>query len=566
MPEWFPHLEPVGQRSFTDLGTPLHDVTFVVVDLETTGGSPASAAITEIGAAKYRGGECLGEFQTLVNPGVPIPPTITVLTGITEAMVLPAPRIAEVLPAFLEFVGGPDTVLVGHNVRFDLGFLDAACTGHGYPRLTHRTVDTVRLARRLVRDEVVNLRLATLARHFGVPSTPDHRALTDARATVEVLHALLERAGTLGVLGLDDLLALPTMRAHPSSGKLALTARLPRTPGVYQFLDRAGRVLYVGKATNVRARVRSYFSSDDRRKVPQLLREVEAIDVVPCAHPLEAAVREIRLIQQHSPRFNRQAKAWRSYAYLKLTRGERFPRLAVVRTVSPDGGRYLGPFRSSGAAHTVREAIESAVPIRRCTRRVGRSATLGGDPCLPAVLGAAACPCTGSCPADDYDAIVAQVDRGLGGDTAALVDPLDARMRALAAAERYEEAAAARDRLAALTRALARDRMVRAARAAGRVTVEDAHGRVEIVAGRLHAAGPPGSGSGSGSEAQPLPLDPAAPPGRDEIDELLVVARYLFGPAQGTRRVGRADGPLASPLPALPRYAPAATSPVGHRR
>src|SRR5262245_66465286 len=107
MPEWFPHLESAGQRAFADLGTPLHDVTFVVVDLETTGGSPATCAITEIGAVKYRGGQCLGTFQTLVNPGVPIPPTITFLTGITEAMVYPAPPLADALPHFLEILGDP---------------------------------------------------------------------------------------------------------------------------------------------------------------------------------------------------------------------------------------------------------------------------------------------------------------------------------------------------------------------------------------------------------------------------------------------------------------------------
>src|SRR5215472_574557 len=139
------------QQSFDELGTPLAQVTFVVVDLETTGGSMATDAITEIGAWKLKGGELLGTFETLVNPGVPIPPTITVLTGITEAMVLPAPRVHEVLPPFLEFAR--DAVIVGHNIRFDISFLDAALIAHGYPRLSNRRVDTVALARRLVRDE-----------------------------------------------------------------------------------------------------------------------------------------------------------------------------------------------------------------------------------------------------------------------------------------------------------------------------------------------------------------------------------------------------------------------------
>src|SRR3954447_3955793 len=156
MPEWFPPLEPRGQRTFADLGTALHDVTFVVVDVETTGGSPATCAITEIGAVKYRGGECLGTFETLVNPGVPIPPLITVLTGITEAMVLPAPSIGEVLPAFCEFLR--DAVIVGHNIRFDIAFLDAALAAYGRARLSNRRVDTIGLARRLVRDEVPNLK------------------------------------------------------------------------------------------------------------------------------------------------------------------------------------------------------------------------------------------------------------------------------------------------------------------------------------------------------------------------------------------------------------------------
>ena len=155
-------------------------------------------------------------------------------------------------------------------MRFDLSFLQAAATG-GYPRLTNRVVDTCALARRLVRDEVPNCRLATLAEHLRLAHRPSHRALDDALTTADRLHALLERAGSLGVLGLDDLLELPTIRAHPQGGKLRLTASLPRRPGVYLFRGLGGRVLYVGKAAELRSRVRSYFSGDERRKIGQLL-------------------------------------------------------------------------------------------------------------------------------------------------------------------------------------------------------------------------------------------------------------------------------------------------------
>src|SRR5205807_2085283 len=126
------------QRSFDDLGLPLCETTFCVVDVETTGGSAAAGAITEIGAVKLRGGECLGTLQTLVNPGMAIPPEIVVLTGITEAMVMPAPRMDEVLPSLLEFAG--DAVIVGHNVRYDIVFLNASLPWPGRPRLSNQSV------------------------------------------------------------------------------------------------------------------------------------------------------------------------------------------------------------------------------------------------------------------------------------------------------------------------------------------------------------------------------------------------------------------------------------------
>ncbi len=292
------------QTGFADLSTPLSQVTFVVLDLETTGTAPDHCAITEIGAVKYRGGECLGVFDTLVNPGEPIPAFITVLTGITEAMVLQAPPIDEILPTLLEFIGS--AVIVGHNLRFDTSFLDAALRRYGAPHLDHPRVDTLRIARRLVRDEVPDHKLGTLARHLHASVDPCHRALSDAQATADVLHALLERAGTLGVLGLDDLLALPSMRTHPTANKLRLTARVPRRPGVYRFRDRAGRDLFIGRASNLRTQVRAHFHGDHRRKVPQMLRETEAIDWIECADVLEASVRETRLIRELDPRFNRQ--------------------------------------------------------------------------------------------------------------------------------------------------------------------------------------------------------------------------------------------------------------------
>jgi DNA polymerase-3 subunit epsilon len=555
------------QRSFDDLGTPLHDVTFCVVDLETTGGSAEHCGITEIGAVKVKGGECLGTFQTMVNPGSAIPPEITMLTGITQAMVLPAPRIEAVLPTLLEFMG--DAVIVGHNVRFDLGFLQAAMRRDERPRLTNRSIDTCALARRLVRDEVPNCKLGTLAAHLRLDHQPSHRALDDALATADLLHLLLERCGGLGVTGLDDLLDLPKMAGHAQAAKLRLTTALPRSPGVYLFRDRNGHVLYVGKASNLRARVRSYFSSDTRRKVGQLLTETRSIDHRVCATTLEAAVIEVRLIHEHVPRFNRQAKDWQRYPYLKLTLNEPFPRLSVVRTTRDDGALYLGPLPSTRAAKRVAEAIETAVPLRRCSATPGRSGRAA--PCAPAQLGVSSCPCAGNVSAADYAVIVERAVRGLRSEPGLLLEPLAARMSALAGEQRFEEATDVRDRAAALAQAIRRQRRFEGLVSAGRVVIEvRGAGGAELHAGRLTRSWPTTAGSapaGAGPSPGSTVPDPRLPfstgvstpfpppPPRDLADELMCVAAWLDAHADAFRLVSTEHG-LSSVLPRVASFDP----------
>lgn len=201
---------PLRQPSVAQPGTPLREVTFVVVDLETTGGSAAAHAITEIGAVKVRAGRPLGEFATLVDPRTPIPAFITALTGISAATVRGAPALAATLPAFLDWARG--SVLVAHNAPFDVGFLSAGCLRLGLDWPDFQVLDTVRLARHVLsQQEAPNCKLATLATLFRVPAPPTHRALADAQATVEVLHGLFERLGGLGVRTLEGASALASL-------------------------------------------------------------------------------------------------------------------------------------------------------------------------------------------------------------------------------------------------------------------------------------------------------------------------------------------------------------------
>ena len=535
----------LGQRSFADMGAPLHEVPFCVLDLETTGGAPSVCEITEIGAVKYVGGELTGTFQTLVNPGVPIPPMITVLTGITQIMVIEAPHIGEALPAFLEFIG--DAVIVGHNIRFDMSFLNAAAERLGYNRLPNRTVDTLGLARRLVRSEVRSLKLGALAAHFRSPVAPTHRALDDARATAHVLWSLLERAGTIGVTHLEDLLRLPMARGAPHYKKIELTDGLPRRPGVYMFRNRNRDVIYVGKAKNLRTRVRSYFYGDNRKSITEMLRDLATIDHRVCATELEAEVAELRFIHAHRPRYNKHSKPPKSPHWVKLTR-ERFPRLSMVRSFRADDCMYLGPFRSRRQASVVVTALWDAVPIRRClTRRGERSAACGF-----AQLGVAVCPCDGSITDEDYARIVAELRHGVLQTPDALLNRLTMKMRDHARNRRFEEAAALRDRYRALANTLERRRAWQALQRAGRLWAVDEHGdNLLVESGRLTA---------SWSAQEPAPLYGAAPSSEafSEVPESVALAeearliwRWLDKPGVVIVDVERPLELPAHPVPSL---------------
>ena len=444
------------QGTLDDLGTPLHAVTFVVVDLETTGGSANECAITEVGAVKVRGGEVLGEFQTLVNPGSPIPAFIQVLTGISDGMVAQAPRIDTVLPAFLEFARG--SVLVAHNAGFDITFLKAAAeaTGQSWPGF--KVVDTVTLARQLVsKDEAPNRRLGSLAALFGADTTPDHRALHDARATVDVLHALLARVGNVGVQTLEELASYSSRVTTAQRRKRFLADDLPTAPGVYVFKDAKGRPLYVGTSRNIRVRARSYFTaSEQRTRMAEMVSVAASIQPIVCQTTLEAQVRELRLIAEHKPRYNRRSTRPERALWVKLT-AEPYPRLSIVREVRDDlasGARYAGPFGSRAAAEAAVAAVHDVLPLRQCTTRLSTKGT--GSACVLAEMGRCGAPCEGRQSLSEYAVHVETAAALLVGDGRSMVDALCERMTVLAKAERFEDAGALRDRLGHLVRGLAR--------------------------------------------------------------------------------------------------------------
>ena len=446
------------QLSTDALGMPLSQATFVVVDLETTGGSPAEAGITEIGAVRIRGGEVIGEYSTLVNPGIPVPPFVAALTGITDALLMTAPRLEAVLPSFLEFMRG--SILIAHNAPYDVGFLKGACRKLEYPWPGPQVLDTARIARvTLQPGEVRNCKLGTLAAHFHATVTPTHRAFDDARATADVFHALVARLGNLGVQTVEDLQAFSSKVSPAQRTKRHLADGLPDAPGVYVFKDQTGTALYIGTSKSIRTRVRGYFTaSETRRRMAEMVGIAHEVTPIVCASTLEARVRELRLIAEHQPRYNHRSKRPEKQVWLKLT-AEHAPRLSVVRAVVDDfsdGARYLGPFPSAGAAHFASEALALAFPLRTCTAKIARRPRTETPGCVRAELGTCPAPCTASGDTRAYDDLVHGAQQAMAGNARAVIEACSGRMAELSQAGRFEDAAGWRDRLAAFLHASVR--------------------------------------------------------------------------------------------------------------
>lgn len=440
--------------TISDIGRPLAHTTFVVVDLETAGGKPVDAGITEIGAVKVRGGEVIGEFRTFCAPGVPIPAFISVLTGITDHHVADAPSVASAVREFLAFANfesGDQPVLVAHNAPFDVGFLKSACAKFDIEWPKPLILDTVILARKILRkDEVRNRKLSTLAQFFRTPVSPTHRALDDARATTSVLHGLIERVGNLGVHDLEGLQTYSGPATEKRRRKRYLAEGLPEKPGVYIFYDGNNRPLYVGTSTNIRKRVMSYFTAaETRSRMTSMVELAQRVDAHVCSTPLEASIRELRMINELRPTYNFRSRNPEKTTWVTMT-NERFPRLSLSRQSHlPDSDRIaIGPFRNGSRAELAMSAMHQATDIRQCKDRITAKSSV--SPCVLYEMKRCIAPCLTGAKTVGYEEIVLEANSILSGNSTAVSKKLMEKIVELVHIEKFEDAALVRDRMHAL--------------------------------------------------------------------------------------------------------------------
>jgi DNA polymerase-3 subunit epsilon len=461
----------------------LEEAGYVVVDLETTGLRPGSSQICEIGAVLVQGLEIVGEFETLVDPRVPLGPTISALTGLTDRQLRGAPPASAAVRSFLAFAG--DSVLVAHNARFDLAFLDRETERLTGSRLAAPVVDTVALARRLLAGRVPRASLAQLSYFFGTSVQPCHRALPDAQATAEVLLALIGLAQERGARTVAELVALAATRTRRVWDKRELAYGAPPRPGVYLFYDRNEQLLYVGRARDLRARLRSYFRSERQRPaVEAALGAVARIEWRVLGSELEAALEELRLIRELRPPANARVARPDRYVWLRR-RGD--------GVVASSQATTLGPIRSRRRAQLAARALR----------------------------------------ADELERPSLALPR------------LRRRLAELADARRYEDAARLRDRLQALERVCRELERLERLRAVERCIVapgaEPGHARAFFIAGGRVAAEralPPGGGAhleieaGLAAARRALHADE-----HGDLDELFLVGTFLRKPPPELRIV-----------------------------
>jgi DNA polymerase-3 subunit epsilon len=527
------------------LDVPLEQADYVVFDLETTGTRAGVSRIVELGAVRLSGFTEAARMQRLVDPGCLVPRQITEITGIATHHVRGRPRVEPVLDEFLRFSSG--AVLVAHNARFDVGFVDADLARLRSARLAAPVVDTVALARRLLGDRLERMNLGTLAERFDTEVRPCHRALPDALATAEVLVRLLGLAQERGAATVADVIGLCAPERRRVRTRRGLAKGVPTGPGVYLFRDANGAVLYIGKATDLRARVRSYFSGRSlRAPVERAVEAAARIETRPLGSEFEAALLELDLIAALRPPANSRMPRAGPGVYLTLTLEEQVPRLRVTSGPGPPGTVTAGPLRSRAQAEAAAGAARAAFGLRVCRPRL----PVDDGTCLAGIIGSCLAPCRGGEHLDRYADTVeearAWLEAPAGGAPAR---HLDERMQRLSAQHRFEEAAAVRDQLSALrTAGRAVERLRRARARSGVILAPDtddrfvqafacASGRV-VARRRLPRAGdgrleiePLLAALAYAGRERPAPFSPTA------AEQARIVSAALVRPGRGLRAV-----------------------------
>jgi DNA polymerase-3 subunit epsilon len=315
---------------------------YAIIDIETTGLSPAKEKITEIAIVLHDGKNITGKFSSLINPEKKIPYRITQMTGISNQMVKNEPKFYEVAKQIVEMT--MDRIVVGHNVRFDYGFLRSEFKSLGYD-FQRKTIDTVKLSRKLIPGKK-SYSLGKLCTELGISNRARHRAMGDAMATTQLFELLLSIEGHPEELDLKGMSA---------SVNKSLTEGLPAVAGVYYFYDSSGELIYVGKSVNIRDRVLSHLSNNLHKKAVEMKNAIATVDYQITGSELAALLLESAEIKKHQPLFNRaQRRTYFNYGLYSFIDDNGYLNLKLMKIIDELNPLYTYSSMFEGREHLTR--------------------------------------------------------------------------------------------------------------------------------------------------------------------------------------------------------------------
>ncbi len=430
-------------------------LNFVALDFETTGLKPQNSRVIEVGLAKIENGEITETFATLINPGVPLPYSITMLTGITQDDLEFAPTFEEVAHQIIQFIG--EAPIVAHNAPFDFSFLQNELKLSGFESPENKALCTAKIARRLF-PEMPKKSLAALSRKFAIRNKNTHRALSDAVTAAKVFLKMLPYLEeNFGITTLGQLLKFQTMQKKSANVKfikktlLNDLANVPDAPGVYLYKNSKGDVIYVGKAKSLKKRLGSYFLATANRKAKQIVKKAKNIEFIETNTELTALLAETKLVKKYDPEFNSQLKKFPQTHFIKIDLEKKYPRPKSVAQLKPDAADYFGPYRNRETANDILEIVNKAFELRECTEKEFERKKI----CYLAEINRCLAPCVNEIE-KDYKNELEKVYDFLMGENQNALNVLLEKMKFYSEKLQFEQAAEIRDAVQRLLNQLKR--------------------------------------------------------------------------------------------------------------
>lgn len=425
----------------SEISSPLlKDTEFSVLDVETTGLSARNNRVIEIGIVKIKNLKMVDRYTTLINPGCDIPYFITQFTGIANSDVAYSPSFYDTAEEIEEFIG--NSVMCGHNLSFDEGFLRYEFIRNGFEPLSNLNICTLKLSRKIF-SSLNSKSLESVAKYLGIKNRDSHRALSDAEATAQILIKLIKKLSKeKGIRTLQQLLEFESS-VVPANLNLKLPKEiydsiysLPDSPGVYYFLNKKGEVIYIGKAKSLKERVRSYFSTTTFGKPKKIVKEAVKIKTDLTNTELTALLLEAESIKRINPKHNSQLKKYGNKYFIRINKASKYPYAEITNKFDFDGNDYFGLFISRRKAEVVLDIINKTFALRECDEKEFRK----GRKCFLADIERCTAPCIGKNNSEYFNELERVYEFLSGGNQSALNRMLN-KMKDYATNEKYEKAA-----------------------------------------------------------------------------------------------------------------------------